>query len=118
MNRRLMVVMALFSLCCCGSRELTPEERAKLEPRLIAFLADESGAGELYDMTQRADGTKEYGVVVRCTNPEELRSAGIHVRSVLGDVVTASVTREELRRVISLPSVRWVEQGSKLEIHQ
>lgn len=118
MNRFLVGLMALLSVCCCGSRELTPEERAKLEPRLLALLTEEDSSEELYDVTQRADGTKEYGVIVRCTKPDELRAAGIPVRSVISDVVTANVTREQLRLILSFSSVRWVEQGSRLEIDQ
>lgn len=118
MKKLIMVAMALSSLCCGGAKDLTPEERAKLEPRLITFLTEEHPSAELDDVTLRPDGTRAYAVVVRCAVPEDLRAAGIAVRSVWGDVVTVSVSREELRRIVALPSVRWVEQGSKLELHQ
>jgi hypothetical protein len=116
--RLLIVGMMTVAMGCADSWDLSTAERDKLEPILLALLTEGRVPDGLHDVTSRPDGTKEYGVIVRCTNAEELRSAGIAVRSVIGDVVTTSVSREQLRLVISLPSVRWVEQGSRLEIQR
>lgn len=61
----------------------------------------------------RPDGSKEYGVIVRTNNVDELTKAGFQPNSVFGDVVTVRVTVEELRRLVKLSSVRFVEAGSK-----
>jgi hypothetical protein len=118
MFRILLGLLVIIAAGCGDSWELSSAERAKLAPPLLALLTGDQVADELYDVTSLPDGTKEYGVIVRCSQPDELRSADIRVRSVLGDVVTATVTRAQLRLVVSLPSVRWVEQGSKLEIQR
>jgi len=75
-----------------------------------------SGAGvdeKDYDVGIRPDGVKEYEVIIRSNSTEELRSAGIKIQSVFGNVLTACLTLSELRKILSLPSVRSVENGSK-----
>lgn len=48
---------------------------------------------------------------------EELQSTGIKIQSVFGNVLTARLTLPELRKILSLPSVRSVENGSKNYLH-
>jgi hypothetical protein len=90
---------------------------AKLDPALQQLFAQSPPADAGYDLSVRPNGVKEYGVIIRSNNPQDLREAGIQVGSVFEDVVTARVSVEELRRVVSLPTVRAVEQGHKSEIH-
>ena len=110
-------LLALAVLSCGSSRDLSPSERAKLSPGLLALLTEEQAPDELYDVTLRPDGVKEYGVIIRSAVPEELRAQGIRIQSTFGDVLTARVTREELRSLLALPSVRSVEQGSTNQLH-
>lgn len=112
------ILLLFFVASCCGSRELSSSERAKLTPGLLALLTEESAPDELYDVSMRADGTKEYGIIIRSTNPDELRAQGIKAQSAIGDVVTARVSKEQLRSLLSLPSVRSVDQGSKNQLHK
>jgi hypothetical protein len=117
---RIPVFLLLFVVVasCCGSRELSSAERAKLTPGLLALLTEETVPDELYDVTIRPDGTKEYGIIIRSTEPDDLRAQGIGVQSVIGDVITARVSREQLRSLLSIPSIRSVDQGSKNHLHR
>jgi hypothetical protein len=113
MLRLSAVLLLLCCASCCGSRELSPAERSKLTPGLLALLTDETAPDGLFDSSVRTDGTKEYSVIIRSTSADELRSKGIRVQSVIGDIVTAQVSKEELRSLLSLASVRSVDQGSR-----
>jgi len=106
------ILLLVFCASCCGSRELTSVERAKLTPGLIALLTEESVPDELYDTSLGADGTKEYGVIIRASDVQELRNHGIKVQSAIGEIVTARVSKEQLRSLLSLTSVKSVDQGS------
>lgn len=112
MRYALIGMLAFLALCCGSSRELADAERAKLHPMLQRLLEDPSGYAFCCDMSVRPDGTRVYAVIIRSSDPDELRKAGIPLSSVMGDVITARVSLEELRKVIRLPSVRWVETGS------
>jgi len=79
---------------------------------LQRLLDDPAGYAACCDMSVRSDGTRVYGVIIRASNPDELRNAAIPLTSVTGDVITARLSLEELRKLIRLPSVRWVETGS------
>jgi hypothetical protein len=106
------VLLMFFCASCCGPSELTSLERAKLTPGLIALLSEETVPDELFDTSVGADGTKEYGVIIRASDAQELRDHGIKVQSVIGEIITARVSREQLRSLLSLKSVRSVDQGS------
>jgi len=112
------IVLLFLVASCCGSHELSSSERAKLTPGLLALLTEESAPDELYDVSMRTDGTKEYGIIIRSATPEELRAHGVNVQSVIGDVVTARVSKAELRALLSLSSVRSVDQGNKNQLHR
>ena len=111
------IFLALLVLSCGGPMALTDAERAKLDPGLQALLTEGTGTDSGYDVTIRPDGTREYGVIVRTTDAEQLRAAGIRVQSVLGDVVTVRVTVDELRNVARMPSVRAVQNSGKNTLH-
>lgn len=113
-----MIRMALSALCmllvaCTATNRLSDAERAKLDPALQRLLAQERVVQSEYDATVRPDGSKEYGLVVRSNNADEIKKAGISVSSVFGDVITVRVTVEELRKLVGLSSVRSVQNGSK-----
>jgi hypothetical protein len=106
-------VLCLFALSCSGSMTLSEAERSKLDPPLTKLLVDERVLDADYDVGLRPDGSKEYGIIIRSHNVEDLRSAGIRVGSVFGDVITARVTIPELRKVLGITSVRSIQVGSK-----
>jgi len=68
------------------------------------------------DITHRVDGTKEYAVIVQSEHPEAIRALGITVSSVFGDVIVVHVTLEELKNIVSLPTVQAVRTGSRRTI--
>jgi hypothetical protein len=68
--------------------------------------------------TTRADGSKEYAVIVRTDHPEELTTLGMIISSKFGDVLVVRATRDELRMIVSLPSVRSVQAGSRRTIQR
>jgi len=112
-----LMLLAFLMLSCGGPMALTEAERAKLDPGLQSLLAEGTGTESGYDVTVRSDGTREYGVIVRTTDAEQLRAAGIRVQSVFGDVVTVRVTVDELRNVARLPAVRAVQNSGKDTLH-
>lgn len=119
-RNRTVASILLFVLCCvllihgcAGSRPLSEAEKAKLDSQLLVLLRDDNIVEEGYDVTTRPNGEREYGVIVRSSNPDELRSAGIQVGSVFSDVITERVTKSELKKILSLPSVRFVQNSSR-----
>jgi hypothetical protein len=106
-------ILALLAFHCSSQKSLTDSERSKLDPPLIRLLTGENLKEDQVKSALRKDGTKEYSVIVRTEKPTDLTDLGINVSSVFGDVIVAHVTIEELRKIISLSSVRAVEAGSK-----
>ncbi|MCX6133933.1 MAG: hypothetical protein NTU47_08995 [Ignavibacteriales bacterium] len=109
------IVASLFItvLGCSRTTELTAVEREKLDPQLIMLLRGDAIADSDLDVGIRKDGSKEYGIIIRSKNAEEIRKAGIQIGSTFSDVITARVTIPELKRVLSLESVRAVQASSK-----
>lgn len=112
-TRLILPLLTLLLFSCYGPRRLSDDERSKLDPGVQRLLTQERMVETDYDVTERPDGAKEYGLVVRSNNVDELKKAGIRVSSVFGDVVTVRVTLEELKMLVSLASVRSVQNGSK-----
>lgn len=110
----LMAVLFLFG--CSGSGRLSDADRAKLDPPLQRLLSGKQIAETDYDISIRQDGTKEYAVIIRSRNPDEVKSAGIRISSAYGEVLTARVSRDELAGLLRLPSVRFVESSSRNSI--
>ncbi len=106
----LLGVAFLFS---CARPLLTDREMAKLDPQLQRLVAGETVAESDYEVSNRLSGEKEYGVIIRSSNAEDLRSAGIPINSVIGDVITARLTISELKKVLTIPSVRALQNSSK-----
>jgi hypothetical protein len=117
MTRATIVIICICLVSCAGGMRLSDSERAKLDPPLQRLLTGEQIVESDYDFGTRPDGTKEYAVIVRSKSVEELKSAGIRVSSIFGDVITTRVTIEELRKLVGLTSVRSVEVGSKNVLH-
>lgn len=117
MKRSALFALALFGIACAGTRTLSDAERAKLDPSLQRLLTGERVMESEYDSTVRSDGTREYGLSVRCSNADELKKAGINVSSVFGDVVTVRVSLDELKTLVGLASVGFIENGSKNILH-
>ena len=111
---RVIAAVWLLSLSACSSTsDLSKEERAKVDPAIMRLLSGTGFDEKDYDVGVRPDGIKEYEVIIRANKTEELQSAGIKIQSVFGNVLTVRLTLPELRKILSLSSVRSVENGSK-----
>lgn len=117
MSRLIPVAVMMILAACAGSHELSDTDRAKLDPSLQRLLSGREVVEADYDVGIRQDGTKEYAVIIRSNQADEITSAGIRISSLFGEVITARVTSDELAKLVRLPSVRFVESGSKNSLH-
>jgi hypothetical protein len=113
------IIASLFLMLvgCSSTKELTEAERQKLDPQLIMLLRGDAVADSDFDVGLRKDGSKEYAVIIRSKNVEEIKRAGIQIGSAFSDVITARVTIPELKKILSLTSVRAVQASSKNRPH-
>jgi hypothetical protein len=112
-----MAMLALFLFQCSSTKSLSDTEKAKLDSPLIRLFAGEQVDKNLVGEKLRSDGTKEYSVIIRSEHPEEIKALGITVSSVFGDVIVVHATINELQKIVSLPSVRAMQVGSRRAIH-
>ena len=82
-------------------------------PALMMLLSGDRISDSDYYAGTRSDGTKEFAVIIRSKNADELKNVGIQIGSAFDDVITARVTIQELRKILSLQSVRAVQASSK-----
>ncbi len=113
-----MAVLTLLSIQCSSTKSLSDIEKAKLDPPLLHLLSGDRDDDKRLDITHRADGTKEYAIIVQSEHPEAIRELGINVSSIFGNVIVAHVTLEELKNIVSLPTVQAVRTGSRRTIQQ
>ncbi len=112
--KTLMIAFCCLALAACsGSMHLTDLERSKLDPVLARLFEGNAVNDSDYETNFRSDGEKEYGVIIRSDNVDEIKAAGIRVGSATGDVITARVTIVELRKVLGISSVRAVQNSTR-----
>jgi hypothetical protein len=108
----LLLVSGIFVSCSSGNN-LTKQEKSKLDPSLQRLLKDEVIADKNYNVRVAENGSKMYGVIIRCSDATQLEQAGIPVNSVSGDIITAKLSIEQIRKVVTLPAVSSVENSTK-----
>jgi hypothetical protein len=113
-----ILLSSVLTLHCSSTKPLSEAEKAKLDPPLLHLLTGKPIQENRLDILTRSDGTKEYAVIVQSEHPEAIRALGITVSSVFGDVIVVHVTLEELKNIVSLPTVRAVRTGSRRTIQQ
>jgi hypothetical protein len=112
-NRVLAVVLLLLcSISCTTERQLTVEERGKLDPELQGILSG-ARADTLTPSTFRPDGSREYSVIVYGKDPVNPQRRGFRIQTILGEMMTATVTIEELIKLAAEPSVRSITLGKR-----
>jgi hypothetical protein len=109
----MFAVFTLLALHCSSTKPLTDIEKAKLDKHLVRLLSGEQGDETLFDVQEKADGTKLYAVIIHSNQAEEIKRLGVSISSVFGSVIVVRATVKELRKIVSLPSVRAIETGSK-----
>lgn len=110
----LLLLAAVVSIHCHSSSELSQSEQQKLDPALQRLIAGEPLPIDRYATSSRGD-TTVYSVLITTNDVEQLRAADLPVGSVTGDVVTARLTVDEIRRATSLSSVRSIENPSRAQ---
>jgi len=113
-----VTVLTLLSAQCSSTKSLSDTEKAKLDSPLLHLLSGDNENDKRLDITHRADGIKEYAAIVQSEHPEAIRALGINVSSVFGDIIVVHVTLEELKKIVSLITVKAVRTGSKRTIRQ
>ena len=113
-----IILSSVLTLHCSSTKSLSEAEKAKLDLPLLHLLTDKPREENRLDIFTRSDGTKEYAVIVQSEHPEALRALGITVSSVFGDIIVVHVTLEELKNIVSLPTVQAVRTGSRRIIQQ
>ena len=113
-----IVLISILTLHCSSTKSLSEAEKAKLDLPLLHLLTGKPVEENRLDILTRSDGTKEYAVIVQSEHPEAIRALGITVSSVFGDVIVVHITLEELKNIVSLPTVQAVRTGSRRIIQQ
>jgi hypothetical protein len=113
-----LAALSIISFHCSSTKSLSDIEKAKLDPPLIRLLTGEQVDKSIIAENLRPDGSKEYAVIVRSEHPEEIKEMGIVISSVFGNLIVVHATIEELRNIVSLPSVFAVQAGSKRTVQQ
>jgi hypothetical protein len=108
-----MTLLTLMVFQCAPSRSPSDTELSKLDNILRHLLINDEVDDKNIKISLRANGEKEYAVIIRSDNIEELKKTGIQLSSALGDVIVTRVTKEELKKIISLRSIKSVEVGSR-----
>ena len=69
-----------------------------------------------YEVPEGAYGNR-LGVLIKTDSPTMLKAKGVFVRSVAGDIVTATATLQQVKKLGLLPSVRYVQASRRVELH-
>ncbi len=117
MIRSTVLLAALLFASCAAREDLTPGQLAKIDPKLRVLLEQNNVPDASYEITFRPDGSREYSVIVYGSNPDTLRTLGIPLQTVLGEMMTARVTVAELRILAVQPSVRSVLNAARAFPH-
>jgi hypothetical protein len=88
---------------------------SKLDARLQALVSGGTSRITMDDMDSsvRADGAREYQVIIHGSSAEDVRGTGVKVLSAFGGVLTARVSTDEIRALVGLGTVRFIETGSR-----
>jgi hypothetical protein len=106
MNRRAVLLLGgVGGLCCGGSASMS----TKLDPTLAAMLDD-----------PQAEADREVVVMIGLAGDAtdatlaELRARGLAVRSVIGDVLTATATLGRIGEIAAHPAIVKIEASTPL----
>lgn len=113
----LAMLLLIIGTGCRSAMEVTEEERSKLDPKLLMLFTEERSPDSRLLTTKAPDGTILYSVIVRSESPDDIRALGVMVGSVMGDVITVRVSKDELRKLVSLKSVRQIEASVHDSLH-
>ncbi|MGM0705483.1 MAG: hypothetical protein ACQETP_06150 [Bacteroidota bacterium] len=92
---------------------MTEAQMEKLAPALQCIVNDEAPAGRPLRTETRADGVTVYPVILRVTDADAVRQAGIPLNSVQGRVATARLSASELRQAAQLDTVKRINPSGQ-----
>ncbi|MDQ7052485.1 MAG: hypothetical protein Q9P14_06185 [candidate division KSB1 bacterium] len=102
----LFMLLAIVMGCMASHKGLSDEEKAKLDSSLLQWLAQQK-SGEA-----RATTDDVVHVIIHTTDIEAIKKLGLDLQSTYDRFATARVRGEQLRQLIALPVVQYVEMGS------
>jgi subtilisin family serine protease len=105
---RASVVFCLF-LGTVSGQTTQSVVREKLHPVFQELLAGKPAAA---DANLSKAGERVYEASITTVNADAVRSLGIHLNSVFGTIATARVTVDQLKRLVGLTDVAYVDPGS------
>jgi hypothetical protein len=119
MKFKLLPVLAVF-IAGCGSsiHELTSIEQIKLDPPLQRLILGSGIDPADYDIIRGPDGEPRYGVLVRTSDPDEIKKAGYDITSEFNGVLVVRVTVPELRTLAADSSVQAISAGARFRTQQ
>lgn len=108
----LIFLMAAIAGCGGSRHSLTEGQLAKLDPALRRLVQGRSSDPSI-PSTTRPDGTVAYAVFMRVTDADPIREAGLPINSVSGNVLTARLSKPELRKAVRLDAVTSIESSGE-----
>jgi hypothetical protein len=113
--RTLLVVtaVALLGLRCASVPPLSDAQKRKLDPSLLQLLTGHSDDRRLVLTRMRDEGEQEYAIIVKSTDRQGVEATGAFVSSAFGNILVVHATRKEMRKLIDLSSIEFMESGSK-----
>ncbi len=109
----MMLFLVFVPQSCNNKQTLSPSEKEKLDPQLQQLLLEDGVTEKRYNVSMNENGKKVYGVIILTKNPEDIKRLGIHLNSVHGEIVTAKLRPEEIRNIVNLNSVQYLENSKK-----
>ncbi len=102
---------------CGHNQTLNQVEQEKLDPFLQQLVLGEDINESKYSIYRQDDGTVLYGVIIKTEDVEDIKKSGIHINSHSGNIITAKLTKEDIRRLANLKSVIFINHSTKNSIH-
>jgi hypothetical protein len=109
----LLFYLVFLSIGCTSNQTLNKSEKEKLDPQLQQLLLTDNISDSHYSVSVNQDGVKLYGVIIGAEKVDEILSLGITVNSVHGEMITAKLTTDEIRKIVKLNSVKYVKNTTR-----
>jgi hypothetical protein len=106
--------MLMAASACGGAEALSNEEMNKLSPALQRVVQGEDPPPLSDLVTATRDGETVYAVILRVTDAQAVREAGISLNSVQGSVATARLTVDQIRDAARVPEVARIEESGRV----
>jgi len=113
----LIFSLTVFFQNCSNKQTLSQAEQEKLDPFLQLLVLEEEINETKYSVYQQKDGTKLYGVIIQTSDVEEIKKTGIQINSYDGNIITAKLTPDDIRKLVNLKSVIFINNSTKNTIH-